>query len=115
LPYESLGKSGYSNNNDCINKYSIFTLFKKEITTEILLANLIPFYEEMSEQEKKNLIMNPDFEFIKSLSESKLQLVSKTLQLYKNKNINNEQVIVSSTDCLTSQECNDLLMSNYQK
>jgi len=115
LPYESLGKSGYSNNNDCINKYSIFTLFKKETTKEILLANLIPFYEEMSEQEKKNLIMNPEFEFIKSLSESKLQLVSKTLQLYKNKNINNEQVIVSSTECLTSQECNDLLNEQLSK
>ena len=115
LPYESLGKSGYSNNNDCINKYSIFTLLKKETTKEILLANLIPFYEEISEQEKKNLIMNPEFEFIKSLSESKLQLVSKTLQLYKNKSINNEQVIVSSTDCLTSQECNDLLNEHLSK
>ena len=114
LPYESLGKSG-SNNKDCINKYSIFALFKKETTKEILLANLIPFYEEMTEQEKKNLIMNPDFEFIKSLAESKLQLVSKTLQLYKNKNINNESVIVSSTECLTSEECNNLLNEQLSK
>ena len=115
LPYESLSKVGIVNNNNCINKYTIFTLFGKECLKEILLANLTEFYEEMTEQEKKNLIMNPDFEFIKSLSESKLQLVSKTLQLYKNKTINNESVLINSTDSLSIQECNSLLNEYLSK
>ena len=109
LPYESLNKAGVLNYNNSINKYTIFTLFPKDNIINILLGNLTEFYEEMSEQEKKNLIINPDFEFIKTLSDSKLQLVSKTLQLYKYKTINSNLVITTSTDTLSNNDCNILL------
>ena len=109
LPHESLNKVGSININNYINKYSIFTLFQQKNYKDILLANLTAFYEEMSEQEKKNLIMNPDFEFIKKTSDSQLQLVTKTLQLYKNKTINSTPIIITSTESLSNLDCNNIL------
>ena len=109
LPYESLNNVGVIDSNNYINKYTIFTLFPSQNFVNILLANLTEFYEEMTEDEKKNLINNPDFEFIKSLSDSQLQLVSKTLQLYKNKEINSTILSPTSTDTLSNLECNNLL------
>ena len=63
----------------------------------------------MSESEKKNLMLNPDFEFIKSLSDSQLQLVSKTLDYYKNGKITQNTIQPSSTDSLDIKDCNSLL------
>ena len=109
LPYEVLNKVGAVNYNNYINKYTIFKLFPSQNIINILLANLTEFYEEMSEDEKKKLISNPDFEFIKTLSDSKLQMVSKTLQFFKNKTINSTVIMPNSTDTLLNNECNNLL------
>ena len=114
LPYESLSKVGAVNSN-YINQYPIFALIPKRNIIEILLAKLSQFSEEISEDEKKNLVSNPDFELVKTLSDSKLQLVSKTLQLYKNKTINSTPVIPNSTECLQNTECNNLLNEYLSK
>ena len=108
LPYETV-KENNSNNSKYFKNYSIFSLFNENNIKNISLKNLEDFYEEMSESEKKNIILNPDFEYIKTLSDSKLQLVSKTLDYYKKGIINNTIIEPNSTDILDIKYCNQLI------
>ena len=100
LPYESMKNINSKNSNNYFKKYSIFSIFNENNIKNISINNLEDYYEEMSESEKKNLIMNPEFEFIKTLSDSKLQLVSNTLDYYTRQKINNEILEPNSTDAL---------------
>ena len=109
IPYESSVKKDLKNANNYFQKYSIFSLFSENNITNLLLNNLSEFYEEMSEQEKKNLIMNPDFVYIKTLSDSKLQLVSKTLDAHSKGTIFYEVIEPNSTDNMDVKICNQLL------
>ena len=88
------------------SQFYLFSLVPKPNITDILLIeklnNLKEFYEEMSEEEKKNLIMNPGFEYIKTLSDSPLQLISKTLESYDKKTIDSTVILPTSTDKLSS-------------
>ena len=112
FPYEPLKNNNSQNQNNYFTKYSIFSLFSGYSIKTISLNKLEDYYEEMSESEKKNLIFNPDFEFIKSLSDSQLQLVSKTLEYYKTGKISQNIIQPSSTDSLDIKDCN-LLLNQY--
>ena len=109
LPYGSLNKLEIGNFNNYFSQFYLFSLVPKPNITDILLNNLKEFYEEMSEEEKKNLIMNPGFEYIKTLSDSPLQLISKTLESYDKKTIDSTVILPTSTDKLSNVECNKLL------
>ena len=109
LPFEFMKNKNSENDNNYFQKYSIFSLFQENNIKNIKLSNLEDYYEEMSESEKKNLMLNPDFEFIKTLSDSKLQLVSKTLDVYRKGAIGTEIIEPNSTDNLDIKLCNQLL------
>ena len=109
LPFESVKNINSKDSNNYFKKYSIFSLFNENNIKNISLSNLEDYYEEMSESEKKNLIMNPDFEYIKSLSDSKLQLVTKTLDYYTKGYIAHNIIETNSTDSLDLKSCNQLL------
>ena len=109
FPYEPIKNINSKITNNYFQKYSIFSIFSEKNIKAITLNKLEDYYEEMSESEKKNLMLNPDFEFIKSLSDSQLQLVSKTLDYYKNGKITQNTIQPSSTDSLDIKDCNSLL------
>ena len=107
LPYESLSK--FCPVNNYFDKISLFSLIPKQNITDIALSKLKEYYEEMSEEEKKNLLMNPGFEYIKKLSDSPLQLVTKTLESYNIRTIDSTLIFPNSTDSLTNEKCNNIL------
>ena len=111
LPYESI-KNDSKNSGNYFKKYSIFSIFNENNIKNISLNNLEKYYEEMSESEKKNLLLNPDFEYVQTISDSRLQLVSKTLDSYTRGLLNDEIIEPNSTDIIDIDNCN-ILINRY--